>query len=164
MSPRHLQRQQASNLAAPFARLKATSCCAGTLRTVSSSGTASAPNLSSLAARPRPRAWLNWQQLLGAFCTGALLTYLGLALAGSHGIARLPLGRSLSASSTAASSNTVCAMPRAQGIALTPLALGNTTGNVSLVPDRLIVAARHREVSQHTSAAVQLVHMAGRLP
>lgn len=142
MRPRLLQ-CQGSEHSGTQSQLRA---CSGTLRTISVNGTASAPNLSTLTARPRPRAWLNWQQLLGAFCTGALLTYLALALAGSHGISHLPLGRSLSTSSTAGKSNTVCAMPRAQGIALTPLALGNTTGNASLVPDRLIVAARHREV------------------
>ena len=87
--------------------------------------------------------WRRWQQLLVGLALGGLLSYLALWRSGHPAAApaRLWPGGAVSQNSN----NMVCALPRAVGLALSPMALANVTGNPHLIPDRLIVVARHRE-------------------
>ena len=102
------------------------------------------------------RRWLSAAVVGPAcFCAGVLLTYVVLSLAGSHGAAHTPQhgppARRILLNETALhlsgnSESLVCMVPKATGIALSPMALANVTGDASLKPERLIVSARKREV------------------
>ena len=88
------------------------------------------------------------RQLATTFTAGALLAFLLTSWSARSGFPSL--------TSHSQSDLAVCDLPKAQGIALSPLALANVTGSASIIPDRLIVAARHHEVSLPlTSAAVR---------
>ena len=88
------------------------------------------------------------QQLAAAFVAGGLLTYLCVCIMARMGARLGFLGPGLTAHAQLA---TPVLLERCSGglpptWGLSPLALGNQTGDVHATPDRLIVAVHHTEV------------------
>ena len=101
-------------------------------------GRASPRHLSSGSWRAIRPTSTQIRQLATAFTAGALLAFLLTSWSARSGFPSLHTQPHPGLS--------VCDMPKAQGIALSPLALANMTGSATFIPDKLIVAARHHEV------------------
>lgn len=84
------------------------------------------------------------QQLAAAFVAGGLLTYLCVCIMARMGTSLGFLGPGLPAQLATPVDRCSGGVPPAWG--LSPLALGNQTGDAQATPDRLIVAVHHTEV------------------
>ncbi len=97
-----------------------------------------------------PRKWRvanmrHPQQLAAAFVAGGLLTYLCVCAMARMGARLGFLGPGLPAQLATPLERCSGGLPPAWG--LSPLALGNQTGDAHATPDRLIVAVHHTEVT-----------------
>ncbi|CAL8463939.1 g3474 [Coccomyxa elongata] len=102
-----------------------------------------------------PQKHKHFQQLAFAFLAGGVLTYLCTSLMGKAG-AHLGFISSQATFLTRPAHPPQCPKvdpPRLPpGVGLSPLALGNLTGDASATTDRLIVAVRHSEDPHHLEA------------